>query len=86
MRYSKREQAMKCISRFSTAFLPLCLSLGLTIATAPARLEAQPSSYAVWRAKTLNEIEDAKKRIAKNPDNVREHYRLGGLYEKLSQW
>lgn len=77
---------MKRLSRFSTAFLPLCLSLGLTIATAPGRLAAQTPPYDVWRAKTLKEIEDAKQRIARDPDDVREHYRLGGLYEKLSQW
>ncbi|HEU0184194.1 MAG TPA: tetratricopeptide repeat protein [Blastocatellia bacterium] len=74
---------MKVSSRFSTPFLPLCL---LILAAAPAQLAAQTTPYDEATAQTLKEIEDAKKRIAKNPDDAREHYRLGELYEKLSQW
>ncbi|MCI0388894.1 MAG: tetratricopeptide repeat protein [Acidobacteria bacterium] len=77
---------MKRLSWFSTTFLSFCFSLGLTIAASPARPAAQTPPYDEWTAKTRKEVEDAKQKIAKNPDDAREHYRLGGLYEKLSQW
>jgi tetratricopeptide (TPR) repeat protein len=76
---------MKRSSWFSL-LLPFCLSVGFIIAAAPVRLAAQTTPYDEATAQTLKEIEDAKKRIVKNPDDAREHYRLGGLYEKLSQW
>src|SRR5262245_41814361 len=77
---------MKSSSRFSTAFLAFCLLLGLTIVAAPSRFASQAPTDDEERAKTLKEVEDAKKRIAKTPDDAHEHYRLGGLYERLSQW
>jgi|SRR5262245_6447176 len=85
---------MKCLSRFSTALLRLCLSLVLIITVGLARLAAQDPpriaaptpTYDEWKAKILNEIEDVKQSIAKNPDDAQERYRLGGLFEKLSQW
>jgi len=80
------ERAMKRLSPFSTALLSICLSAGLTIVVAQAGLAAQTSPYDKATAKTLKEIEDAKRSIEKNPDDAREHYRLGELYEKGSQW
>jgi tetratricopeptide (TPR) repeat protein len=77
---------MKRSSRFSTISLTFCLLLGITIVAAPSRVAAQTSTYDEEMAKKLKEVEDAKQRIAKNPDDAREHYRLGGLYEKLSQF
>jgi len=77
---------MKSSSRFSTALLALCLLLGLTIVATPSRVAAQAQTYDEERAKTLKEVEDAKRRIAKNSDDASEHYRLGGLYEKLPRW
>lgn len=82
---------MKCLSGFSTAFPRLCLSLGLIISVGSARVAAQiPRILAPtndeWKEKIRNEIEDVKQSIAKNPDDAQEHYRLGGLYEKLFQW
>src|SRR5215510_5257630 len=77
---------MKSSSRFSTALLAICLSAGLIIAVTPARLAAQTPPYDEERAKTLKEGEVAKRRIAKNSDDASEHYRLGGLYEKLPRW
>src|SRR5262245_57414015 len=84
---------MKCLSWFSTAFPLFCLSLGLIIAAGPARISAQdPPRISAqsptndeWKAKIRQEIEDVKQSIANNPDNAQEHYRLGGLYEKLFQ-
>jgi tetratricopeptide (TPR) repeat protein len=60
--------------------------LGLTTVATPSRVAAQAPTYDEERAKKLKEVEDAKKRIAKTPDDAHEHYRLGGLYERLSQW
>src|SRR5690348_10800263 len=77
---------MKSSSQFSTALLAFCLLLGLTIFAAPSRVAAQAPTYDEGNAKMLKEIEDAKKRIAKSPDDAHEHYRLGGSYERLSQW
>jgi len=77
---------MKSSCRFSTVLPAFCLLLGLTIVVAPSRVAAQAPTYDEERAKTLKEVEDAKKRIAKTPDDAHEHYRLGGLYERLSQW
>jgi TonB family protein len=77
---------MKSSSRFSTAFLAFCLLLGSIIDTGQARLAAQIPRFSSSDAKTLKEIADTRQRIAKNPDDVREHYRLGGLYEKLFLW
>ena len=76
---------MKCLSRFSTAFPLLFLSLGLIIAVGPVRIAAQSPTYEEFKAKINKEIEDVKQSIAKNPDDAQEHYRLGGLYEKLFQ-
>jgi TonB family C-terminal domain len=76
---------MKCLSRFSTAFPLLFLSLGLIIAVGPARIAAQSPTYEEFKAKISKEIEDVKQSIAKNPNDAQEHYRLGGLYEKLFQ-
>jgi len=77
---------MKRPGWFSAAFLPICLSTGLTISVTPSRVAAQAQTYDEERAKTLKEVEGAKQRIAKTPDDAHEHYRLGGLYERLSQW
>ena len=76
---------MKCLSWFSTAFPVLCLSLGLIIVVGPARIAAQSPTYEEFKAKISKEIEDVKQSIAKNPNDAQEHYRLGGLYEKLFQ-
>jgi tetratricopeptide (TPR) repeat protein len=82
----RKGQAMKRSSWFSTAFLAFCLLLGSIIDTGPARLAAQIPRFSSSNAKTFKEIADVKQRIAKNPNDVREHYRLGGLYEKLFLW
>ena len=77
---------MKCLRWFSSAFPLLCLSLGLIIAVGQARIAAQTPPYDEWTTKIRKEVEDVKQRIAKNPDDANEHYRLGGLYEKLFQF
>ena len=77
---------MKRLSWFSTTFLSFCFSLGLTIAAAPARLAAQTQPFDKLKTKFLKEVEDAKRKIAKNPNDAHEHYRLGGLYVKLYQF
>lgn len=91
---------MKRLSWFSTTLPPRCLLLGLVIAMGPARITAQihlpdgkkittpPVPYKQWHEEmttnTLNEIEYAKRKLAKKPDDAYEHYLLGGLYETLS--
>jgi tetratricopeptide (TPR) repeat protein len=76
---------MKRISHLSTAFQLTCLLLVLIIAAVPAQTAAQTAQYDEERGKILKKVEDAKQRIAKNPDDASEHYRLGELYEKLYQ-
>src|SRR5262245_58464287 len=76
---------MKCRGRCSTAFLAFCLSMGFIITVGTAPLAAQDPTYEEVVAKFRKEVEDAKQKIARNPDDAGEHYRLGGLYEKLSQ-
>jgi len=77
---------MKRSSWFSTVFLPICLSAGLTIAAAAARVTAQTQPFDDLKEKFLKEVEGAKRRIAKNPNDAHEHYRLGGFYVKLYQF
>jgi TonB family protein len=76
---------MKRISHLSTAFQLTCLLLVLIIAAAEVRLAAQPPDDE-QKAERLKAVEDAKQKIAKNPDDASEHYRLGRSYEKRSQW
>ena len=77
---------MKRSSWFSTVFLPICLSAGLTIAASSARVTAQTQPFDDVKEKFLKEVEGAKRKIAKNPNDAHEHYRLGGFYVKLYQF
>ena len=77
---------MKRSSWFSTVFLPICLSAGLTIAASAARVKAQTQPFDDLKEKFLKEVEGAKRKIAKNPNDAHEHYRLGGFYVKLYQF
>jgi TonB family protein len=74
---------MKRISRYSNAFQLMCLIL---IAIVIYRHLPQLSAYQTQDKQILEKVEETKQKIAKNPDDALEHYRLGGLYDKLPQY
>jgi tetratricopeptide (TPR) repeat protein len=77
---------MKRISRYSNALQLICLILLAIVLYRHLPQLSRLTSYQGQEEQILKKVEEAKQKLAKNPDDALEHYRLGGLYEELPQW
>jgi TonB family protein len=80
---------MKRISRYSNAFLLILLILVAIVVyrhLPPQLLRLSRHQRPEGQILALKMVEESKQKLAKSPDDALEHYRLGGLYEKLPQW